>query len=143
MLAALLLSFSASAQDWRERVKLEKIAFLTSEMDLTSSEAEKFWPIYNQAEAQKSDAFEKMNKALSDLRDAIKEGKDDSEVEPLLREYLELCSSPSRIDEEYISKYQKVISIDKIARLYVGEEKFRRQQIHRLNDGRKKGQREN
>src|SRR6188508_1302789 len=31
----------------REQIKAMKVAFLTTELDLTSSEAEKFWPIYN------------------------------------------------------------------------------------------------
>src|SRR6187431_1265654 len=31
----------------REQIKAMKVAFLTAELDLTSSEAEKFWPLYN------------------------------------------------------------------------------------------------
>ena len=30
---------------WKERVRAEKIAFLTKEMFLTSQEAESFWPV--------------------------------------------------------------------------------------------------
>ena len=30
---------------WRERVRAEKVAFLTDEIDLTESEAQVFWPI--------------------------------------------------------------------------------------------------
>ena len=30
---------------WRERVRAEKVAFLTEEIDLTESEAQVFWPI--------------------------------------------------------------------------------------------------
>ena len=33
---------------WRERVRAEKVAFLTEEIDLTESEAQVFWPIYNE-----------------------------------------------------------------------------------------------
>lgn len=48
----LLLSFNFYAQgerfkEKREQIKAMKVAFLTSELNLTSSEAEKFWPIYN------------------------------------------------------------------------------------------------
>ena len=32
----------------REQIKTMKVAFLTTELDLTSAEAEKFWPLYNE-----------------------------------------------------------------------------------------------
>jgi hypothetical protein len=45
-------SFSTFAQgekmkEKREQIKAMKVAFITTELDLNSSEAEKFWPIYN------------------------------------------------------------------------------------------------
>src|SRR6187402_2660825 len=48
----LFLSFSFYAQndknnDTKEQIRAMKVAFFTTELDLTSSEAEKFWPIYN------------------------------------------------------------------------------------------------
>ena len=48
----LFLSFNFYAQgerfkEKREQIKAMKVAFLTTELNLTSSEAEKFWPIYN------------------------------------------------------------------------------------------------
>ena len=48
----LLTSFNFYAQgdnmkEKREQIKTMKIAFLTTELDLSSTEAEKFWPIYN------------------------------------------------------------------------------------------------
>ena len=59
LIAALILSVTAFAipphnqggkNDWREKIKAEKVAFLTTRMDLTPQEAEKFWPVYNQLE---------------------------------------------------------------------------------------------
>ena len=47
-----LVSFSFYAQNGktdekREKIKAYKVSFLTTELELTSTEAEKFWPIYN------------------------------------------------------------------------------------------------
>ena len=58
--ALMVLSMGAFAQGpqgprrgadngWRERVRAEKVAFLTEEIDLTESEAQVFWPIYNES----------------------------------------------------------------------------------------------
>ena len=40
---------------WRERVRSEKVAFLTQEIDLTESEAQVFWPIYNEIQKAQRD----------------------------------------------------------------------------------------
>ena len=48
---------------WRERVRSEKVAFLTEEIDLTESEAQVFWPIYNQIQKEQRDNFEAVRKA--------------------------------------------------------------------------------
>jgi hypothetical protein len=50
LLLLLLTSFSFYAQsdtikDKKEEIKALKVAFLTTKLDLTAREAEKFWPI--------------------------------------------------------------------------------------------------
>ena len=102
--AALLLLSATSAQaqekkskkDIQDRWKIEKIAFLTDAMELTTSEAEKFWPV------------------------------------SLLDKYLEALESGKTIDAKYVSEYRKFLSSKKVAKLFIAEEAFRRQQIHRL-----------
>ena len=42
-----------SAQERRERVESAKIAFLTDKMSLTTEQAQKFWPLYNEYEAKR------------------------------------------------------------------------------------------
>ena len=64
-LSAMLLlgAFTCLAQgkpdkkEWKEKIKAEKVAYLTDYMDLTSAEAQKFWPVYNQAESEKMEGF--------------------------------------------------------------------------------------
>lgn len=121
-------------RDWRDRMKAEKIAFLTDAMDLTSAEAEKFWPVYNKCEAEKKAAWTKVMKAYKDLEDALDARKDSKEVfSTLLEKYLKALDENRGIDEKYSREYLKVLSAEKVARLYIGEENFRKQQIHRLN----------
>lgn len=139
VLAALFLSLSAAGQnnrgpkDWQDRMKAEKIAFLTDAMDLTSAEAERFWPVYNRAEAEKREAFERSLRAIRDLDEGIKAGKDDKEIGVLLEKFLNSQNANAAIDAKYLSEYRKILSNKKITQLFLGEENFRRQQIHRLN----------
>ena len=49
LLLLLIGTFNATAQDFknRERIKALKVAFITERLELTSTEAQQFWPIYN------------------------------------------------------------------------------------------------
>ena len=114
-------------------MKAEKIAFLTDAMDLTPAEAEKFWPIYNRSEAERRDSFRKMMEAYRALENGIKSGKDEKEIANLMDRYLKAQKAGDDIDEKYVDEYRKILSNKKIAKLFIGEENFRRLQIHKLN----------
>lgn len=114
-------------------MKAEKIAFLTDAMDLTPAEAEKFWPIYNRSEAERRDSFRQMMEAYRALENGIKSGKDEKEIANLMDRYLKAQKAGDDIDEKYVGEYRKILSNKKIAKLFIGEENFRRLQIHKLN----------
>ena len=117
---------------WKEKMKAQKVAFFTSEMDLSPDEAAKFWPIYNKIEKERDVCFRESFEAYKALEDAIAAGKSEKEVSSLLDKYLTANSAVSKIEAKAVEEYKKVISVEKIARLYIAEERFRRDQIHRL-----------
>lgn len=119
--------------DWQEKMKAQKIAFLTDRMDLTSGEATLFWPVYNRAEKEKRESFKEIISSYKALQDAVKEGKSEAEIKGLLFKYSEAKKKNEAVDNSYIDEYLKVLPAAKVAKLYLGEEQFRRQQIHRLN----------
>ena len=146
-LAALCLSVNVFAQDqqnaaprggndqsagWMEKMKAARVAFLTNELSLTSEEAQAFWPIYNQAQAEKDAAFRNTRTAYREMTEAIREGKSDKEVAALLNKYLKAAKVPAELDAEYAPEYLKVLSATKVAKLYVSEEKFRKMQFQNL-----------
>jgi hypothetical protein len=125
--------------DWQDRWKAEKIAFLTDAIDLTSAEAEKFWPVYNKCESEKRSCFIAVMDAYKALEDAINAGKDESELHILLDKYIESQEYGKDIEKKYVEEYRKILSDKKVAKLYIAEESFRRQQIHRLHKNDNKG----
>ena len=112
----------------------EKIGFLTSEIGLTSSEAEKFWPIYNEAQNKMQDSFHSVFEAFKALDEAVENNASEEELAALTDAYTAAVHSSDGIDSEYISKYREVLSAEKVAKLILGEEKYRRNQIHRWRD---------
>ena len=75
-----------------------------------------------------------------EMSKAIEAGKSEKEIKALLDKYLEAQEKQRKIDEDAAEKYKKVLSTTKVAKLYIGEEKFRRQHIRKLRDmqGQKK-----
>ncbi len=118
--------------DWRERVMSEKIAFLTNAIGLTPEEAQSFWPVYNQTWDERGKAQFAVMKTYKALEKAVDENRT-KEIPALLDEYLDAIKERDRVDASCADKFRKVLTTEKVAKLYVGEERFRRQQIHKLH----------
>lgn len=134
-----LVSFRLDAQpnfDWKQKMMSEKIAFLTTEIGITPQEAQKFWPVYNELNTERDQIMGEIFICYKELEDAVTAKKPAKEIEKLLKKYLDAQARLRKTDEKTEESYKKVLSIDKVARLYVAEEKFRRMQIHRLHRGR-------
>lgn len=136
-LSALMLT-SAHADtnsqgDWKQRIMSEKIAFLTMEMGITPEEAQAFWPVYNQVDKERDEAVRKVFQSFKALEDAVSAGKSEKEISKLLDAYQDALKQQANIESQASAKYEKVLSVKKLAKLYVGEEKFRRLQVRRLH----------
>ena len=133
---------SAQAQNkeaWKDRMMSEKIAFLTTEVNITPQEAQVFWPVYNQVNNEKDELMRKVFGCYKELAEAIKDNKSAKETEVLLDKYLDALEKQREVDNAMPEKYKKVLPVEKVAKLYIAEEKFRRQQINRLHPGPQKG----
>lgn len=127
-------------EEWKEKLQAEKIAFLTMEIGLTPQEAQVFWPVYNEINEEKDQAMYEAIKYYWEMSKAIEAGKPEKEIKTLLDKYLEAQEKQRKIDNDAADKYKKVLPTAKVAKLYIGEEKFRRLNIRKLRDmqGQKK-----
>lgn len=133
LLVSMPLMFSQGRDcSWKDRIKSERIAFITQEINLTSAEAEKFWPVYNSYKDTKDQAQQAIRDAFRNLAEAEKSGTD---IEKCLDAYVKALDAKAGIETNALKAYKKVLPADKIAKLYLAEEKFRVQQIHRLHQG--------
>ena len=120
---------------WRERVRAEKVAFLTEEIDLTESEAQVFWPIYNEIQKAQRESFEAVRQAYEAMEKGLQDGKSGKEMEKLVNAYINAKDKNDGIETKYLNRLMKALPAEKVARYYVAEEKFRHQQIGRLGNG--------
>lgn len=120
--------------DWKQRMMSEKIAFLTTEIGLTPEEGQVFWPVYNQISQEKDAAMHDTFKKYKKLEEAVEAGKPEKELKVLLDDYLQALDKSRNIEKGTTEKLAKVLSVEKIAKLYLAEEHFRRHQIHKLHN---------
>lgn len=134
----LLAATDATAQndkgcDWKERMMSEKIAFFTSELNITPEEAQAFWPVYNALSNEFDALSHKVMQTYKELETAVRENRNAKELSETLNAYLKAREDRRALNNRLSEEYQKVLPIEKVAKLYVAEEKFRREQIHRLH----------
>ena len=74
-------------------------------------------------------------RAYKEMSKAIDEKKGEKEISALLDKYLDAQKKVNEVENGIAAKYKAVLPVEKVAKLYVAEEKFRRQQIRKLHDG--------
>ena len=119
-----------------EKMKAEKVAFLTTKLALTSAEAEKFWPIYNEMEKQRWDA-QRARRELENKVSEAEESLSENEVIKLTRDFAGSMAKEGALMSGYNEKLLKVIPAKKVLKLYKAENEFRMNMIRKYRDGDK------
>lgn len=125
------LGHNLFAQDSKERhaqIEAIKVAFITNKLDLTSDEAQKFWPIYNNYQSEWMDLMRQRKEQRM---------KKDLDPDDKISADLEYESRMLALKKKYRSLYAKVIPSQKILRLYQAEREFREHLIKQLNHRRR------
>jgi hypothetical protein len=111
-----------------EAFKEKRVAFISDAMNLTKEEAKEFWPLCNELTKKKFEADKQFRKKIREFQQAEKEGKEHSENE--YRQIVELFAEKNvqeaKLEQEYISKFAKVISYEKISLYQRAEKQFQR-----------------
>jgi len=120
----------------REKIRALKTGFITTELDLTAKEAEKFWPIYNTYDKKVTQLrFEKMHELRNKIRtrESFANLKE-KDAENLLNNFLSIEKDIIEAKSVLNKQLLKVISAKKILKLYKAEDDFNRRLLHRLQN---------
>jgi len=119
-----------------EKFRTEKIAFLTTKLELTTTEAEKFWPIYNQLEKERWEA----QKSRRDMEDKLREAEEslsENEITKLTRDFAGSMQKEGTLMASYNEKFLKVLPPKKVLKLYKAENEFRMSMIRKYREADK------
>jgi len=126
----LMFSLNINAQETSD-VDSYKIAYITQQLDLTSAQAEKFWPIYNKHNKKyqdlKKNTWEPIKKGLKNI-----DKLSDKESEQLLKDYRQYRRTRLANREEYINELLTVISPKKVMQLKKAEYDFNKELLKQI-----------
>ncbi|WP_299129087.1 sensor of ECF-type sigma factor [uncultured Winogradskyella sp.] len=125
-----ILSFAQGGEKMKERIKAQKVAFITEQLELTANEAQKFWPIYNTYES-KIDAI-RTNKLRTIRKEMRKGDVTENRADELLEQILKAEDAMHKIKQDLVLDLKSVISSKKIIRLKGAEDQFNRKLLERL-----------
>lgn len=134
----LLLSFVGFTQDEstkKEQIKALKTAFITTELELTSAEAEKFWPIYNAFEEKQ---FELRHEKIRSYQNRLEKDLatiSEKEAEQLLIKIEATEDELYQLRKKFNSDIKEVLSAKKIIKLRKAEENFHRKLLKQYRGG--------
>jgi hypothetical protein len=121
-----------------QRVEALRIAFITRKLQLTSEEAKKFWPIYDQFRREMEDLRKKYKDAMAE--DETQQGaQTDAEIEKALNDIVAMKQAQLDLTKRYIPEFKKAIPARKILLLFKAEEDFKKELVKRIVQRRQKG----
>jgi hypothetical protein len=100
----------------REKIKAARAAYITERLELTTDEAEKFWPIYREYTEKRIDLFQQYRRAK----------KNESDDTKLLEMGLDIKQKELDLEKEYSQQFVKIISAQKLVALRQAELDFKR-----------------
>ncbi len=139
LLTILLLSLSilASAQDMEkrvERIKALRVAFISDKLDLTTEEAQKFWPVFNQYDEKHSGLQRQKRQLMFKLRRENTSSLSDKETLKLMEQDEQLETEIQNNRRQLAKDLQGIIPNQKILMLRQLEIEFKNKLLEQIKN---------
>jgi hypothetical protein len=125
------LSWTFAQNPNLEKLNNYKIGFFTKKLNLTSAEAEKFWPVYNEYQSQRNQIqLEKLkiNRTFNQNENSLS----DAQLEEMGDKYVECLVSESNLAVAFHKKLKEVLSPAKVILYYQAENQYKMQLLNEL-----------
>ncbi len=128
-LLLLFLSFSLSifaqkGKSKRDQVKALKVSFLTTELNLSSDESAKFWPVYNAHEQKEWELKSKMRSVIRKIDEDGIDKLSDKEANSYLAQLQEADDELASLRKKLTTDLKPIIGPVKILKLHKLEHDF-------------------
>lgn len=122
----------------RDKIKTLKVAFITERLNLTSEEAQVFWPIYNEHE-DKIEALKRKERLDIRARLVDFDGLSEKEADALLKDLIALENEKHQLNVAFLEKMNRAITSKKTFLLIKAEEDFKKRLLQEMRNRRRGG----
>ena len=132
-------TFGQTPQEKKDKIKALKVAYNTEKLDLTTEEAQKFWPVYNAFDEKEFELRHSMKKEkFKKLNDEGFEKLSEKEAESLLNQFEINNDELYTLRKKYMTDLRKILSAKKIILLKKTEDEFNRKLLREFRDRKSK-----
>ncbi len=125
-----MLMYSQQSEENRanktERIQAQKIAYISTRLDLSVEEAQQFWPVYNEY----NNALRALKKEKSSKKDMSEFTESDADL--YLEQMISTKEKELDIQKEYLSKFKEVLPSKKVVQLIRLEKRFKTEIIQNI-----------
>ncbi|NEN24846.1 hypothetical protein G3O08_15190 [Cryomorpha ignava] len=119
----------------RTDIEAQKVAFITSELNLTPQEAQEFWPMYNAyrtdlQKLRKGEIMRQSDRLQSDSK------LSDKELDAEMKKEFANDRHKIDLDEKYYELFKTVLPVSKVVAFYKAERDFKRELLKVLKERR-------
>ena len=107
----------------RASIQLRRQAIVTSVMDLTPDESQKFWPMYRDYRVEMAKLGDRVSKLLvqySDQYDTLT----DAQADQIMKEWLSIENTKNDIKKKYVARFKKILPSRKVMRFFQADNKL-------------------
>lgn len=125
----------AQANNPLDKIKAQKAAFITEKLGLTTTLAQKFWPVYNEFSSKKDSINNLRSTGIKEMK-----GKWDQmttkQKEIALDKQMLLKFEETKVEQQYYEKFKKILAIDQVLKLYEAEHEFKMRLIKQIKENK-------
>lgn len=138
LLIASAFEAKAQGQDDQDKLTAYKIAFFTQKLNLSSTEAEKFWPVYNDFSARKN-KIQLERVALMRYTMQNEANLSEQELSTTADKLAQSFADEANLIVSFNADIKKILPPAKVIRLFQSENQYKQQLLRELNQ-RRQGQ---
>lgn len=114
-----------------DRLRAQRVAYITQRLGLSSKQAEQFWPLHNEYETRMREINRKYRPArpVSEMSEA--------EVERLIEQRFRRDEELLALRRQYYEKFRRVITLKQIATFPKADREFKRDLLEQLRRRRR------
>jgi hypothetical protein len=119
----------------RETIKALKVSFITTELNLTSEESAKFWPIYNAFEEKEFNIKRNQMRAIKNrINETDMDKISEKEANTYLNQLQEADEELITLRKKLVADLKPIIGSVKVLKLYKAEHDFHKKLLSKYKD---------